>query len=279
MTSDTFLPLWVSPSALAAAVAPHAFTIWLLGLLAAAGLGAATLWWARRWHVPHEHLQGRGLPLAAAHLALAALLWLVAAGLFTQVAAQVVAGRGIVAFDTALHAALAQGVPVALLHWALVPTWLGNPPTVVVLTLGVTGFLLWRRQRVLALGWVAAVAGNALLNKALKHGIERARPLHEHGVLLETGFSFPSGHASGTLATYGMLAYLVVRLAPRAWHLPAVLLAAALAWSGAFSRVLLQVHYASDVLVGLCNGAAWLALCILSVELVRHRAPGLHRRG
>ena len=276
---DASLPLIAPSSALAAAVAQHVVATWLLGLLAAAGLGAATLWWARRWHVPHEHLQGHGLPLAAAHLALAALLWLVAAGLFTQVAAQVVAGRGIVAFDTALHAALAQGVPVALLHWALVPTWLGNPPTVVALTLGVTGFLLWRRQRVLALGWVAAVAGNALLNKALKHGIERVRPLHEHGVLVETGFSFPSGHASGTLATYGMLAYLVVRLAPRAWHLPAVLAAAALAWSAACARVVLQVHYASDVLVGLCNGAAWLALCILSVELVRHRTPGLHRRG
>lgn len=272
MTAESTFPL-------ATAVAHHATTVWLLGLLPAGALGAAVLWWARRWHVPHERVRAAGLPLAAAHLAAAALLWLVAAGLFTHVAAQVVAGQGVVAWDTALHAALAQAVPTQVLRWALLPTWLGNPPTVVALTLLVAGALLWRRQRVLALGWVAAVAGNALLNKALKHGIERTRPLHEHGLLLEDGFSFPSGHASGMLATYGMLAYLVVRLAPRAWHLPAVLVAAALAWTGAFSRVVLQVHYASDVIVGLCNGAAWLALCIVSVELVRHRAPGRHPRG
>ena len=113
---------------------------------------------------------------------------------------------------------------------------------------------------------MAAVVGNALLNKGLKHLFERDRPAHWHGVVTETGYSFPSGHASGTLATYGMLAYLVLRLAPPLWHVPALLGAAWLAWMGACSRVLLQVHYASDVLAGLASGSVWLGLCIVGLR-------------
>ena len=42
--------------------------------------------------------------------------------------------------------------------------------------------------------------------------------------------------------------------------------AAWLAWMGACSRVLLQVHYASDVLAGLASGSVWLGLCIVGLR-------------
>ncbi len=147
----------------------------------------------------------------------------------------------------------------------------GDPPVVIALVAAVGAWLLWRRERLLALAWVAAVVGNALLNKGLKHLFERARPPHLHGIVHETGYSFPSGHASGTLAAYGMLAYVVLRLAPPAWHMPALLGAAWLAWTGACSRVLLQVHYASDVLAGLASGSVWLGLCILGLRHAQQR--------
>lgn len=255
-------------------VGQHALATWALGSLVALGLGALAWAMAHRLRLPHERAPLSGPRLVAAHLGVAAVLWVLAGLLLGTLAQQITQGVGVLVFDHALTATLRDQLPASTLHWFLLPTWLGNPATVVVLTALVTAGLLWRRQRVLAMGWVAAVVGNAVLNRLLKEWFERARPLHEHGVLLETGYSFPSGHASGTLATYGMLAYVVVRLAPRRWHLPAVLAAAWLAWTGAASRVVLQVHYASDVLVGLCNGAAWLALCILSVELVHRRAPG-----
>jgi membrane-associated phospholipid phosphatase len=55
-----------------------------------------------------------------------------------------------------------------------------------------------------------------------------------------------------------------------------VMLASALAFTIGSSRVFLQVHFASDVLAGFAWGAAWLAVCVLSVELSRRwrlRAP------
>ena len=64
-------------------------------------------------------------------------------------------------------------------------------------------------------------------------------------------------------------AALALRVLPPRWHVPVLMLAAALAFSVGGSRVFLQLHYVSDVLAGFAWGAAWLALCVLSVELSR----------
>jgi undecaprenyl-diphosphatase len=137
----------------------------------------------------------------------------------------------------------------------------------------VVGIGLWLAgQRVLTCGWVAALGGNALLNPMLKQVFSRARPLHPDLVSPAQGFSFPSGHSSGAMVAYGMLAYLAWRLLPPRCRVPAAMLAAAVIVTTASSRVFLQVHFASDVLAGLCSGLGWLALCVGSLEFARHRA-------
>jgi undecaprenyl-diphosphatase len=73
-----------------------------------------------------------------------------------------------------------------------------------------------------------------------------------------------------------MLAYIAMRRLPPAWHLPALLLATAIAFTTGCSRIFLQVHFASDVLAGFASGLAWLTVCVVSTELTRRyrRAPG-----
>ncbi len=99
-----------------------------------------------------------------------------------------------------------------------------------------------------------AIAGNGILNQSLKQLIGRIRPLNPEGALLVQGLSFPSGHSSGAVVAYGMLAYLALRLLPKAWHLP--VLVAALAFTVGISRVVLRVHFASDVAAGFASGSA-----------------------
>ena len=79
-----------------------------------------------------------------------------------------------------------------------------------------------------------------------------------HGAAQADGFSFPSGHSSASMVAYAMLAYLAVRLLPRAWQVPAVCCAGALIFTTGWSRVVLHVHYVSDVLVGWVLGGTWM---------------------
>ena len=60
----------------------------------------------------------------------------------------------------------------------------------------------------------------------------------------------------------GMLGYLALRLSPPRWHWPALLAASAIIATVGWSRVALQVHYASDVLAAWGATGAWLAGCV-----------------
>lgn len=180
-------------------------------------------------------------------------------------------GSTLLAFDAALMASLRTGVAPVVLQVAAVLTHLADSATLTVLCLGVALVLLARQQRTLAWGWVLALAGNGLLNQTLKQVYDRARPLNLEGTALASGLSFPSGHSSGALVAYGMLSYLALRLLPPRWHLPLLLAAVSLTLTVGVSRVLLRVHFPSDVLAGFASGTAWLALCITLLELCRWR--------
>ncbi|MNT78872.1 PAP2 superfamily protein [compost metagenome] len=71
------------------------------------------------------------------------------------------------------------------------------------------------------------------------------------------------------MAVYGTACYLLWRLAPPAWRMPCVELMAALIMAIGLSRVLLQVHFASDVVAGLAVSLGWLGICIAAVERLR----------
>ena len=192
-----------------------------------------------------------------------------AALVFAAVAEEVVDGGATQRIDQAFMDAVqrATGEPLRAAFGAI--TRLGDPPTLAALCALGAALLWWRREKVLAMAFVAALGGNALLNPALKRIFERVRPLDEQGLPSAEGFSFPSGHSSGSLVAYGMLAYVLLRTLPRAWHLPAVLAASAVAFSVGASRIFVQAHFATDVLAGFASGSAWLVACILSAELAR----------
>lgn len=174
--------------------------------------------------------------------------------------------------DQALTDAVRRSTSALTLHVFATITVLANTPVQWVVAIAGTLVLLRRRDRFLAIFWVAAIAGNGILNRVLKALFERARPLFEHDLFAVQGWSFPSGHASGAVATYGALAYVLIRCTPTAWHLPIVLGATAIAFTTGCSRIFLQVHYATDVLAGFASGLAWLSVCVMSAEVVaRHR--------
>ena len=222
--------------------------------------------------IPVERLKSAWVRTAAYFTAYAVIAFVAAfAGiaLFVELAGEI---EQIAVFDEAFTASLRDSTARPTLVLFSIATRLGDPPFLLALCTIVTLVLLWRRQRVLAVAWIVATGGNGLLTRALKAIFERTRPLHDHGIVDYTGWSFPSGHASGSLAVYTMLMYLILRgREVRWWHVPLLAAAIALILVVGFSRVFLQVHYLSDVLAGYIVAGSWIAICIAGAEVARAR--------
>lgn len=161
---------------------------------------------------------------------------------------------------------------------ALEVTALGEGLVVAVIA-GVAGTLLWLLgQRAYAALLAAAVGGAWVIYPLLKHVFDRPRPrLFAWRTDDVTSSSFPSGHATLSMALLVVLAYVVHRLSGRSRTGVAALLAAgAAALLVGLSRVYLGVHYPSDVVAGYLVGFSWAAFCAAAVESRRHRSapPG-----
>lgn len=116
-------------------------------------------------------------------------------------------------------------------------------------------FLRLRREAVL---FAATVALGWLLNNLMKAAVGRARPDIVPHLTEVGGMSFPSGHSFASAMVYIGMALAFASLSRR--HAvrytlvgAAMALSAAIAWS----RVLLGVHYPSDVIAGWLGGTAW----------------------
>jgi membrane protein DedA with SNARE-associated domain/membrane-associated phospholipid phosphatase len=232
----------------------------------------AQLGWLLRRLTPGQYL---GLHLTVGLLAAAGGLWL-----FGGIAEDVLTGDPIVRFDRALDDYLHAHATPALTTFFLIVTALGSIEAMVLLGVVVATFLAWGRRWLFLGSWLAAVAGSAFLNHVLKGLFERPRPHFEHPLLVESSFSFPSGHAMESFVVYGMLAYLAV-LALRSWEsrVAVVFEAALLVVLIGFSRMYLGVHYFSDVLAGYAAGGVWLSVLVTGTETIRRSKKEAKLRG
>jgi membrane-associated phospholipid phosphatase len=141
---------------------------------------------------------------------------------------------------------------------------LGGTPVMVAVAL-VGAIAEYVRTRARAVFWFVAVVviGQVVLVNVTKVIVDRSRP----DIARLTGFSgasFPSGHAATAAATFAAVALLLGRRRSR--YVKALLASAcaAIAVGVATTRVLLGVHWLTDVIAGLALGWGWFALCSIA---------------
>jgi Membrane-associated phospholipid phosphatase len=117
----------------------------------------------------------------------------------------------------------------------------------------VAGLALAKRFRESVFAAVA-LGGSALLNIAAKHLVARQRPALWQSIAPEPTWSFPSGHAMGSMTLAVVLVLLAWPTRLRWWVFAAMAVFVPMV---GFSRVYLGVHYPSDILAGWTAACAW----------------------
>lgn len=117
-------------------------------------------------------------------------------------------------------------------------------------------WLVYRRRRRDAVFATVAIGGVAIIETLLKLLFHRVRPHLWAGVVTETDYGFPSGHATVNTAFAVTLAMLAWRTR---WRWPVLAFAAAWVATIDLTRLYLGVHYPSDVLAGTTGALAFVA--------------------
>jgi len=182
-------------------------------------------------------------PLATALLALIVLAALLLGGPRTEVDPRV----------------LAMFAEPDLVPAARLLTRLGDGWTVLVAAILAAAWLVRAGHRRRSILLLVILASERLLVEAMKAGFDRARPdVAGHQVAVHS-MAFPSGHSANATAVW--LAIALLATGPRLRR-PAVALALAIAFMTGLSRLVLGVHWPSDVIGGWAFGAAWTLLLV-----------------
>jgi membrane-associated phospholipid phosphatase len=218
-----------------------------------------------------------GLALTTAVLTLATSAWALA-----LVTYSVVHHTGLARDDPRVLASVIGHRAPWLTSLAKVLTWLGSTlvlwPVVVVAGLGLWR---WRRRWLPAVLPALALAGAWAGSLLIKGLVGRSRPPVADRLTAVHSLSYPSEHAAQALATWGMLALMLMagRSAPARLLLAAG--AALIAFVVGLTRLYLGAHWMTDVLGGWALAGVWgclLIICYLLAQQMAAASPGRQAR-
>ena len=207
-------------------------------------------------------LRRHGWPLALLFAGLLLPLW----G-FAELADEVREAEGFPFDAPILHAAgqmAGSGFDRLFLFFSAIGYQYGVVPVDIALVL----VLALRRRYRESVFAAVATGGSGLLNVVAKQAFARDRPSLWESIAPEHNFSFPSGHAMGSMT---LAAVLVLLAWPTRWRWPVVAAMAVFVPMVGLSRVYLGVHYPSDILAGWAAALVWATGAYLLVFRWRGR--------
>ena len=219
-----------------------------------------------RWRWLRRFIRTRMDPATTTGLALTvALLAVVVVGVgIGGVAYMIRTNSGVVRIDQTIARSAATHTGTAAFRMLESLTALGSTPVIILVALAGASFGWWRRRDIsIPLFFMLVVAGQLAASNLIKFAVERVRP--DLGPIGPLGTpSFPSGHSTAAAATYAVLALVIGRDRSRRARAVLAGMAVGIAVAVACSRVLLGVHWFSDVVAGLALGWTWFAVVAVS---------------
>jgi undecaprenyl-diphosphatase len=207
-------------------------------------------------------LDARLDPAAATGLALTlALVFIVGGGvLFGLLAYLVRTNSHLIGFDSSVAKWGNAHATALSTHGLNAVTWLGSiyPVIGLCVVLVVVERSVWVTTFI-----VAVMGGEEILVLTIKQLVDRPRPAFNPAAAT-LGPAFPSGHSATAAAFYATVALLLGRHRGRRARAVLAGLAAGIAAGVAASRVLLDLHWLTDVIAGLMLGWAWFAVCAIA---------------
>jgi undecaprenyl-diphosphatase len=204
-------------------------------------------------------------------LILAFLLFWIPVITFSKLAGEIVENEPIAA-DTSILQWMHSHATPALDVFFLVVTTIGNVEILLPITLIIVGYLLYKKQRLNALIILFSVGGAAMANLILKLLFHRDRPSFWHSLIVETGYSFPSGHAM--LSSALVLAIILITWRTR-WRWVIVSLGVIFIALIGLSRIYLGVHYPTDIIAGWSVSFVWVCIVFAVASGLSYR---FHRK-
>lgn len=151
-------------------------------------------------------------------------------------------------------------------------TSLGGAVALMLIVGAVCGFLVLTRRYHMMWVVLAATVGATVTNSTIKYFVGRERPKVVPQLTDVSSESFPSGHSAMSAAVYltlgGLLAQTVSQRRVKIYFLTLAMVATGLV---GLSRVMLGVHYPTDVLGGWIMGLVWALCCWLVARYLQRR--------
>lgn len=221
---------------------------------------------ARRHRRAIAYINSRFSPESTTGVALAVTVFIVVVGAAALgiLVLMIHSNSGFARWDRSASLFAAQHASVSSDRLLKIFTQLGGALVIVPLAVIVAVIeTIRQRTAMVAIFLTLVVGGQFLVANITKFLVDRSRPAFDQ-LTGFSGSSFPSGHAVATGA--GLAAFALVMGRGRSLRTRAVYagLAVGLATGVSCTRVMLGVHWLSDVLGGLAIGWTWFAICSVS---------------
>ena len=173
---------------------------------------------------------------------------------------------------------------IALIQGQITPKWTalmklitffgGITWTVLAIVISAILFSFYKKRY--ALYMILTCGLGAAFNLVLKDWFHRERP-NFYQLIVESGYSFPSGHSMGSFILYSTLAIVLVKISKKTVvDTVIIVICAFLVLAIGISRIYLGVHYPSDVVAGFAAGGFWVCLCTLALNYFEFRMKKQH---